>query len=74
MSRFPDASVTCLKRVMLTRAPEFYFQASDEAAIVQETGLNIAQISKWAELFRYRHLTENERMSFLAFDGSEKVT
>ena len=74
MSRFPEASVACLKQVMLSRAPEFYFRPEDEPVIGQRTGLNSAQIMKWAELFRYRYKTEKERMEFLTSDGSEKVT
>jgi hypothetical protein len=74
MSRFPEASVACLKRVMLTCAPEFYFLQANVEGVKQETGLKDAQILKWAELFRYRYQTEKERMEFLASDGSEKVT
>jgi hypothetical protein len=74
MSRFPEASVTCLKQVMLSRAPEFYFKPEDESVIGQRTGLNSAQIMKWAEHFRMRYATEKERMEFLTSDGSEKVT
>lgn len=74
MSRFPEASVACLKRVMLTCAPEFFFLPANVEGIEQETGLNDAQILKWADHFRYRYETEKERMEFLASDGSEKVT
>jgi hypothetical protein len=74
MSRFPEASVTCLKGIMLTRAPEFYFKAEDEAVIAKETALNTAQISKWSENFRMRYETLKERMDFLSSDASEKVT
>jgi hypothetical protein len=74
MSRFPEASVACLKRAMLACAPEFRFLAVNVEGIQQETGLNEAQIFKWAELFRYRYQTEKERMDFLASDEFEKVT
>ncbi len=59
---------------MLTRAPEFYFKAEDEAVIAKETALNTAQISKWSENFRMRYETLKERMDFLSSDASEKVT
>jgi hypothetical protein len=74
MSRFPEASVACLKRTMLACAPEFRLLAANVESIKQETGLNEAQILKWAELFRYRYQTEKERMDFLTTDGFEKVT
>ena len=73
MSRFPEASITCLKGIMLTRAPEFFFKPEDESIIVRETGLNAAQISKWSENFRMRYESTQERMDFLSSDGSEKV-
>ena len=73
MSRFPEASIACLKRVMLSCTPEFCFLAANVEGIKQETGLNDAQIFKWAELFRYRYKTEKERMDFLSSDGFEKV-
>ena len=73
MSRFPEASVACLKQVMLSRAPEFYFKPEDEPVISQRTELKSAQILKWAELFRYRYKTEKERMDYLTSDGFEKV-
>jgi hypothetical protein len=74
MSRFPEPSVACLKRVMLTCAPEFRFLAANVEVIKQETGLNEAQIFKWADHFRMRYSTEKERMDFLTSDGFEKVT
>ena len=74
MSRFPDASVVCLKRVMLVRAPDFYFKDGDEAVIKQETVFNSAQIWKWGEHFRIRYESTKERMDFLTADSSEKVT
>ena len=74
MPRFLDESVACLKRVMLTRAPEFYFQAADEDVIIKETGLNASQIKVWADHFRMRYVKEKERMDFLDSNGSEKVT
>lgn len=74
MSRFPEASIACLKRVMLSCTPELCFLAANVDGIKQETGLNDAQIFKWAELFRYRYKTEKEFMDFLSSDGFEKVT
>jgi hypothetical protein len=74
MSRFPEASVACLKRVMLTCAPEFFFLPANVEVIKQETELNDDQIRVWGDHFRYRYETEKERMEFLTSDGSEKVT
>jgi hypothetical protein len=74
MSRFPEASVACLKRVMLACAPEFRFLAANVEEIKQETGLNEAQIRVWGDHFRMRYATEKERMDFLTSDGFEKVT
>lgn len=74
MSRFPEASVACLKRVMLARAPEFSFLPADVTAIMLETGLNQSQIRVWGDHFRMRYATEKERMDFLSSDGSDKVT
>ncbi len=73
MSRFPEASVTCLKGIMLTRAPEFYFKPEDEAVISRETGLNASQIRTWADHFRLRYSSPKERMDFLSSDGLEMV-
>ncbi len=73
MSRFPESSLACLKRVLLARAPEFCFQATDVFAIVQVTWLNQAQISKWAENFMICYETADERIEFLESDGLEKV-
>ena len=74
MSRFPEASVAYLKRAMLACAPEFRFLAVNVQGVKQETGLNEAQIFKWADHFRMRYSTEKERMDFLTSDGFEKVT
>jgi hypothetical protein len=74
MSRFPEASVACLKRVMLTCAPEFRFLGANVEVIKQETGLNEAQIRVWGDHFRMRYTTEKERMDYLTSDGFEKVT
>lgn len=75
MPRFPEESVTCLKRSMLSRASqEFKFTPNDVVSICAETGLNQAQVQVWAEHFRMRYPTLKERMDFLQSDGSERVT
>ena len=74
MSRFPEASVACLKRAMLACAPEFRFLAVNVEGIQRETGLNEAQIRVWGDHFRMRYTTEKERMDYLTSDGFEKVT
>jgi hypothetical protein len=75
MPRFPEASVACLKRLMLTCASrDFRFNAYDIEAIMQETGLNQAQVQVWAENFRMRYETEKDRMDFLKADSFDKVT
>jgi hypothetical protein len=73
MPRFEDSSIACLKRVMLARAPHgFMFTPQDVQAVVQETGLNQAQVQTWAEHFRMRYTTEKERLDFLQADALEK--
>ena len=75
MPRFPEESVACLKRVMLSRAlEEFRFIQNDVDVICAETGLNQAQVQVWAENFRMRYVTVNERLEFLRFEGLSKVT
>jgi len=71
--RFPDESVTYLKRTMLARSPSFVFTAGDVEAIVSETGLIKAQVQVWADHFRMRYETEQERKNFLESDGVDKV-
>lgn len=75
MPRFPDESVACLKRVMISRAPQdFIFTPNDVNAICAETGLNQAQVQVWAEHFRLRYGALKERLEFLQNDGLDKVT
>lgn len=54
MPRFPDESVTCLKRTMLARQPHFMFTTSDVQNVTRETGLDKAQVQDWADNLRYR--------------------
>ncbi len=72
MPRFPDESVTCLKRVMLSRSQNFMFTPEDVETIIQETGLNEAQVYVWADNFRIRHSTDEERIRFLKAEPLEK--
>lgn len=75
MPRFPEESVACLKRFMLSRASqEFKFTPDDVDIICKETGLNQAQVQVWAENFRMRYVTVKDRMEFLQYDGFDKVT
>lgn len=75
MPRFPEESVACLKRVMLSRASEeFRFTQNDVDIICAETGLNQAQVLDWAENFRMRYVAVKDRMDFLQYDGFDKVT
>ena len=75
MPRFPDESVACLKRVMLSRASEeFKFTPNDMDVICKETGLNQAQVQVWAENFRMLYVTVEDRLGFLQSDGFDKVT
>lgn len=55
MPRFPEESVACLRRVMLSRASQdFKFTPSDVDMICTETGLNQGQVQVWADHFRFR--------------------
>lgn len=73
MPRFLEVHVACLKRTMLARALNgFMFTPQDVQAIVQETGLNQAQVQVWAENFRMRYTTEKERQEFLQANGLDK--
>jgi hypothetical protein len=47
-----------LKRVMLTRQPDFAYTSADVDALVQETGLLRSQIQDWAKNFRKRSGTK----------------
>ena len=75
MPRFPEESVACLKRFMLSRASEeFKFTPDDMEIICKETGLNRAQVVDWADHFRTRYVTSKERLDFLRHEGVDKVT
>lgn len=75
MPRFPEESVACLKRYILSRASQdFKFTQNDVDIICAETGLNQAQVQVWAENFRTRYVTLKERLEFLRYEGLDKVT
>jgi len=75
MPRFEDQHITCLKKAMLLRFPECYFVPEDYPGIIKETGLNQAQIEKWAEHLRYRMPVPQDREAFLRSTGEpEKVS
>lgn len=74
MPRFSDAATACLKRVMATRASDgFCLRGSDVTDVVRETGLEEAQVKKWAENVRTRYAVDKDRLDFLLSDGFEKV-
>ena len=73
-ARFLDEHITCLKRVMLPRFPECKFTQEDYEEVMKETGLNQAQIEKWAENVRLRFPVDEDRKAFLVATGKpEKV-
>ena len=74
MPRFPDESISCLKRTMLARQPHFMFTASDVESVMKETGLDKAQVQMWAENLRYRCKIKklDDTLDFLRSD--KKVT
>jgi hypothetical protein len=65
MPHFEDKYITCLKQAMLRRIPECYFQAEDYPVIMEETGLNQAQIEQWAKHLRARLPVAHDREAFL---------
>jgi len=71
--RFPDESVTCLKRTMLARQPHFVFTTSDVENVMKETGLDKAQVWVWADNLRHRFKIKklDDTLDFLR---SKKVT
>ena len=73
MPRFLPTHVACLKRTMLARATQgFMLTSQDVQAVVQETGLNQAQVQVWAENFRMRYTADKERLEYLRADGLDK--
>jgi hypothetical protein len=56
--RFTDEMLVPLKRVILTRQPDFAYTSADVDALVQETGLLRSQIQDWAKNFRKRSGTK----------------
>ena len=74
MPRFEDTHVTVLKSAMLARLPTCLFTEEDVTKLVNETGLDRAQVLHWAEHMRARNKPE-DREAFLRLDGTaEKVT
>jgi len=66
MPRFAPETTRVLKERMALRAPEFKFTEHDVSEITQLTGMSEAQIQKWAEIFRYRYVTVEERLVHLS--------
>jgi hypothetical protein len=56
--RFTDEHLIPLRRVMLTRQPDFAYTAADVDALVRETGLLRSQIQDWAKHFRNRSVSK----------------
>ena len=59
----PD-HISLLKQAMIPRAPGCLFTAADIAALGQQTGLNEAQVRKWADHLRSRVKAE-DRLAYL---------
>lgn len=72
MPRFQNEHVAVLKRVMLPRLPGCYFAPEDVSAVQAETGLNQAQIEKWADHLRFRMPKHEDRAMFLRSTGEEE--
>jgi hypothetical protein len=72
MPRFENEHVAVLKRVMLPRLPGCYFAPEDVSAVQAETGLNQAQIEKWADNLRFRLSKHEDRPKFLRSTGEEE--
>ena len=64
MQDFLPEHTPILKAAMRPRAPGCYFQPEDVAAVAAATGLNDAQIKKWAANTRARY-TKEERETYL---------
>ena len=54
MPEFTAANDAYLKRVMLARAPSFFFTTEDEAQIQERTGLSLDDISSWNRRLQWR--------------------
>jgi hypothetical protein len=77
MPRFSHAVLACLKKVMLSRAPGYFFTCHDVDLLVGQTGLDSATILHWADNLRWksRHGMLADVGAFLASsDGEQKVT
>jgi len=75
MPRFQDEHITVLKRTILPRLPGCCFTAEDCLALEQGTGLNKAQIEKWAEHLRFRLPRDEDKEAFLRTEVElEKVS
>lgn len=72
MPRFEDEHITCLKKAMLPRTPDCYFVPDDYPGIIKETGLNQAQIEKWADHLRSRLPVPQDRENFLRNTGGQE--
>ena len=69
MPRFEDKYISCLKKVMLQRIPDCYFVPEDYPGIIEETGLNQAQIEQWSWNLRSRLPVPQDREAFLRATG-----
>jgi len=54
MPRFSRDVLACLKKVMLSRAPGYFFTCHDVDLLVGQTGLDCATIIHWADNLRWR--------------------
>ena len=76
-SSFLPEHTQLLKRAMIPNAPGCFFADDDVASLGAATGLNAAQVRKWAEHLRSRVKTD-DRLEFLQHvpspDAETKVT
>jgi len=73
MPRFAPATTNILKAAMALRAPNYVFVEDDFEHVSKLTGMARQQIMKWADNFRERFQTQEERVNFLSSDAAEKV-
>lgn len=65
MPRVENEYTPVLKLVMSRQLPSCHFTPEDVSEIEQETGLNKAQIEKWADILRFRMSMSEDKEAFL---------
>ena len=71
MPRFDESFLTPLKAIMLKRLPGCVFTAEDVLEL-NGKGLVKAQIESWEDNFRRRHVTTEERETFLRAEKTDE--